>query len=497
MYNCNLLNATRTIQSAIFLVTFSLCPFAYGQENNIYLSGDSIQQQQTVTQAAELQDEVDSISQKLNSKIDSLSNVPLPSKEYALKLKQAYMSFLEHLSAINKKYLPGQSLFSKTFSSLDSAVNRKTHFIDSLLENNAGQEIDRNILNAEKTFDANLSKVIPQGQLQTVKIDGIPEISPITELSVAEANVVQIDDVKLKGTPSVEGLQLPGDNLDIIEDKVQAVSTETEQVSADQYADDVGQAAKKRALENESFKHVRDGETSMKKMADEIKPLKDQEYDASKLKEVKKKYTDHLVGKEDIVKKDMDEIAKSQIKYRDIRDSRFLPKRPQNSMKGKPFVQRIAPGLSFQYQIKANYLIDLHPYVGYKISGRFTVGTGWNQRFAYDKFRKDWNSKNRIFGPRAYLDFKLRRGFIAHVETEMMNTFVPSLFIGNSDAGQREWVWGMMSGLKTEYKIYKNLKGTFLIQYNIFNRHFKAPYTDRLNSRIGVEYVLKKKKKNG
>ena len=50
-----------------------------------------------------------------------------------------------------------------------------------------------------------------------------------------------------------------------------------------------------------------------------------------------------------------------------------------------------------------------------------------------------------------------------------------------------------MTGLKKEYKIYKNLKGTALIQYNLFNRYYKAPYVDRLNSRIGFEYVLKKK----
>jgi hypothetical protein len=94
------------------------------------------------------------------------------------------------------------------------------------------------------------------------------------------------------------------------------------------------------------------------------------------------------------------------------------------------------------------------------------------------------------------VDFKLGKGFIAHVEGEGMNTFVPSVLIGNPDTGGREWVWGMMAGIKKEYKIYKNLKGTALIQYNLFNRLYKAPYVDRLNSRIGFEYTLKKGKKN-
>ena len=107
----------------------------------------------------------------------------------------------------------------------------------------------------------------------------------------------------------------------------------------------------------------------------------------------------------------------------------------------------------------------------------------------------DLNDRSRIFGPRAYVDFKLGKGFIAHVEGECMDTFVPSTLLGNPDNGNREWVWSVMTGIKKEYKIYKNLKGTALIQYNLFNRYYKAPYVDRLNSRIGFEYVLKKNKK--
>ena len=49
-----------------------------------------------------------------------------------------------------------------------------------------------------------------------------------------------------------------------------------------------------------------------------------------------------------------------------------------------------------------------------------------------------------------------------------MNTFVPSTLRGNPDSGNREWVESFMTGIKKEYKIYKNLKGTALIQYNLF-----------------------------
>jgi hypothetical protein len=164
-------------------------------------------------------------------------------------------------------------------------------------------------------------------------------------------------------------------------------------------------------------------------------------------------------------------------------------------MKGKPLIERLVPRIFFQYQQKNYNLFDFNPYVGYKLSGRFTTGLGWNQRYAYDRKKENWNSAARIFGPRAYVDFKLKKGFIVHLETEFMNRFVPFAINGNPEFGQREWVWGMMMGMKKEYKIYKNLKGTVLIQHNLFNPKYKARYVDRLNSRIGFEYGLKKRVK--
>lgn len=207
-----------------------------------------------------------------------------------------------------------------------------------------------------------------------------------------------------------------------------------------------------------------------------------------------KKAMDHFAGKQQQLKGAMEKISKYKQRYSSISSIKDLPKRPPNPMKGKPFIERLVPGLYFQYQQKTYYLLDANPYLGYKISGRFIAGAGWNHRLAYDHKYERWNQRSRIFGPRAYIDFKLGKGFIAHLEGESMNSFVLSTLHGSQDAGEREWVWSFMTGLKKEYKIYEGLKGTALIQYNLFNRYYKAPYVDRLNSRIGFEYNLKKKK---
>jgi hypothetical protein len=226
-----------------------------------------------------------------------------------------------------------------------------------------------------------------------------------------------------------------------------------------------------------------------------LQDLKDSEEAKKKAVEIAKKVAvDHFAGKQEQLQVAMQKISKYKQKYSSVSSIKDLPKRPPNAMKGKPFIERLTPGLYVQYQQKTFYLLDVNPYVGYKISGRFTAGLGWNHRYTYDKDNRSFTSWSRIYGPRGYLDSKLGKGFIAHLEGEAMNAFVPSALIGNPDTGQREWVWSFMTGLKKEYKIYKNLKGTALIQYNWFNRYYKAPYIDRWNSRIGFEYTIKKQR---
>lgn len=132
---------------------------------------------------------------------------------------------------------------------------------------------------------------------------------------------------------------------------------------------------------------------------------------------VKEKAMDHFAGKQEQLKAAMDKISKYKQKYSSVSSIKDLPKRPPNPMKGKPLVERLVPGVYFQYQ-KTYYLIDVNPYVGYKLSGRLSTGIGWNHRFAYDRKYDRWDKRSRIFGSRAYVDFKLGKGFIAHIEGE-------------------------------------------------------------------------------
>lgn len=319
------------------------------------------------------------------------------------------------------------------------------------------------------------------------KIDGLPDIA-------SEAG--QIPDLASAG--KLPGIKTPGGDFGAVTQQAQKYQDDIRNL-ADGNLQDVKklpETIEQQASKIDGMEEIQKQSGVVDQYKGKVEALSDPEKGKEKAIELGKKAAiDHFAGKQEQLKAAMEKVAKYKQKYSSVSSIKDLPKRPPNPMKGKPFVTRLVPGLFLQYQQKDYFLLDINPYVGYKLSGRFTSGVGWNHRYAYDRDIHIFDSRSRIFGPRAYVDCKLGKGFIGHVEGECMNTFVPSTLLSNPDTGEREWVWSFMTGIKKEYRIYRNLRGTALIQYNLFNRHYKAPYVDRLNSRIGFEYVINAKKK--
>ncbi len=243
---------------------------------------------------------------------------------------------------------------------------------------------------------------------------------------------------------------------------------------------------------------------------DEVKALKEElgnvpanpltsEEEAKKqlMNQAKEVAIDHFADKGEALKAAMDKISKYKQKFSNINSLSEITKRPPNPMKGKPFIERVVPGIQFQIQNKnGNLLVDFNVYFGYRFTGRLTSGIGWNQRVAYTKNINTFNPNARVFGPRAYGEFKLGRGFSPRLEIETMNTVVPPFVNPNKiDIGKREWVFCAMVGIKKEYRFYKNIKGTTTIMFNLFNHMHNKPYVDAVNARFGFEFLMKKKRK--
>jgi hypothetical protein len=174
----------------------------------------------------------------------------------------------------------------------------------------------------------------------------------------------------------------------------------------------------------------------------------------------------------------------------------MYPSGNRNEMKGKPLIERIVPGITLQIQKNSDVLIDYNPLIGYRITGRFTAGTGWNERFNIAKHFQ-FSLKDRIYGPRAFMDFRLGKGFSVRTDVEKMNTYVPFVANTNSvgDIGYRKWVWSAFIGFKKEYSFMKGIRGNAQFLYNLYDDHNNSPYGDRLVVRMGFEFPMKKKVK--
>lgn len=464
------------------------------------------------------QTETDAISQT-----DSLHLPQLPDSLHAhyRKMDTIRMEFNQEAQNLTIEYQTSISEIDRQANDIDNAIDslerldlptdRYSRKADSL--NHVRQQ-----MNTRLTAKANALKAKTTGKIKNLDLP--PEYNePLQQLT---ANVdgfgvangfTAIPQLKVPGysLPRLEGfgemspalavpkIETPLGDLSQVGEQVKGISGDVQEIAQGNFNDveHLDKTLEQQATRIDGVEELQKQSGVIDGYKGQLENLKDAESAKRKAADVvKKAAVDHFSGKQEQLKAAMEKMAKIKQKHSSINSVKNLPKRPRNAMKDKPVIERLIPGVYFQYQQKNFNLFDLNPYLSYRISGRFTAGAGWNHRFAYDRNIHELNSRARIFGPRSFIDFKLGKGFMAHFESESMNTFVPSVINGNPEDGKREWVWSVMTGLKKDYKIYKNLKGTVLIQYNLFNRYFKAPYIDRLNSRIGMEYTLRRKPGN-
>ncbi len=204
---------------------------------------------------------------------------------------------------------------------------------------------------------------------------------------------------------------------------------------------------------------------------------------------------DHFAGKEEILQQAMDKMAKLKNRYTEVASMADLPKRLPNPLKGKPFIERIVLGITYQIQTSTYFLLDVNPMVMYLITPHLSAGGGWNERLAIDDWQ--YTSEERVYGPRVAVELKLPKGFNFRLLPEIMNTPLPPLMAQTKgvDSQYREWVPSVFFGMKKDFKVYKKIKGNTEILYNLYDPDGKSPYGDKLSVRFGFEFHLKKKDK--
>ncbi|KXK24130.1 MAG: hypothetical protein UZ12_BCD005002196 [Bacteroidetes bacterium OLB12] len=202
---------------------------------------------------------------------------------------------------------------------------------------------------------------------------------------------------------------------------------------------------------------------------------------------------DHFAGKEVVLQQAMDKMSKLKSKYSEVKSLAELPKRLPNPLKGKPFLERLIPGISFQVQKSQFFLLDVNPSVLYKIRPRLAAGAGWNERLPFDGW-KIQGGNERVFGPRMVIQFLWIKGINFRLQPEWMNTTIPPVLASSLglDPSYRKWITSIFAGIKKEFTVYKSIRGNSELLYNFRDKDGMSPYSDKVTVRFGFEFTMKK-----
>lgn len=477
------------LRTLILILLLSVARFGYSQTDtvrvSIFDSLNNLANLQWVEDSLTLISWADSLKTKvynrfnvdsirLMSKIDSLKSLRLSPESYISRFDSLLLSKQSKFIEIGEKQ---QELASKSKAKVDQWRQTVRNRLDSLgIKGSLPESIQ--------------SVKIPGAEELTLPGLDLPEVPALSPGDFDNMNLSP-DLSKLNAElpfVSMDGLKGIQENFNGFGEKVAGISDLSS--NPDQFAESV-------VGRIDAFNEVKEQTKALEELKPPANPLEQlPEANPEEIKEVAAEQTiDHFSGKEEPLNQALEKVSLYKQKYSNVKSIKELPKKMPNPMKDRPFIERLLPGLGIQIQQRNDYWVDFNPYVGYRFTSRLTSGLGWNQRIAFNLDKKSFEKQSRIYGPRIYGEFDLWRGFCPRIEIETMNTMIPPLAqVPQTDLGSRDWVWSYFAGMKKSYRISKRIKGTAMVMFNLYNPHYKSPYVDRVNMRIGFEFPLKKKK---
>jgi hypothetical protein len=474
-------------------------------------------------QLARYQQKMDSVQGRLSAKVDSLSNFKLPE----IRLTKSIDSLKQKIDSLKTKGLFRQArkaekklagLQEKTNATLQSGQQKITS-----LQKGVNEKLDLFNKEGGKLGNANLPNV-------NSKLPNLPNVGNsinVPQLNTKLPNVnVPLVNTKLGNVnlPSVGNSKLPNANAPMPNAQVPNTNLSVPNLKDVGLGDvgkglnDVSNSTKEIGKYTEGVKNISADGLNDEKLKKELeanaaniaggKALQTQLTDIEKQKamvekwnsdpeyrkemavnQAKEQAVNHFAGKEKELMAAMDQLSKAKTKVKDAEQVVDLFKKPANPMKGKPFVERLRPGINLQIQSRQNIMVDFNPQIGYRISGRFAAGIGWNERISFNSKKSSVNFDDRVYGPRSYAQVKVKGGSYGLLNAECMN----AAFVPPSGEATRQWVWSYMAGYKQEFRISNKLLGNVQIMYTFYTSYYQSPYVDKLNIRIGFEFPQKRK----
>lgn len=448
-----------------------------------------------------LRSQLDVSTKRLNSGIDSLGKLNLSTEVYAMKVDSLYKSFqFKTISKLRGKYDSLGLRADKRLSNLDSVLNLKSRRMDSLLVSRKLKGIGLSDKVDLENFNMNIPDFPNAPGLKNPVVGINPELNlpALTTPGIEGTNMLNLNSVN-PAIPDVKGLEKMTEANEIIGegtqyiDRTKGLSDEVKKAKEGEYNDELEDEVKKQAQNIDQVKEISKQSQSVDALNEKIKSVSVVATQKDDIREKgKKNLKDHFAGKDEVIKKDMEDIGKVQLKYRDVADSRNLPKRPPNEMKDKPFVERLIPAVSFQVVNGENVSVDFAPTIGYKFSGRIRSGIGMYRRVTY--FEKERRIEiEDLIGIRLYNNIKLIRGFHSHVEFETFKNN-EELVQGATTEDEKQWNYKLNLGFYNSYKLNKHFSGHIIVVYNVLKIK-EFPGSSNGAIRFGFEYQITKRNK--
>ncbi|WKN43953.1 hypothetical protein [Tunicatimonas pelagia] len=214
----------------------------------------------------------------------------------------------------------------------------------------------------------------------------------------------------------------------------------------------------------------------------QISQYGDQEFLKQKAKQkLIEQSVDHFAGRTQELQAAQQQLSKLKRKYSHVNtQTGKLVKR--TSLKGKSLKERLTGGFTLQIHQGPPTAFDISPFVGYKLSKRWSSGIGGTYRLAFDgNNRLIWDYP--VYGFRGYTQCQLFKKFLLHAEYERLRALVPNPAT-SPDNTQRQWVDGVLVGGGKRYNVTKKIKGNVLFLRN-FTYLSQGPYSLKWNIRMG------------
>lgn len=435
---------------------------------------------------------MDSVRGELTHKIDSLNQLQLPTEKYTRLLDSLNQIPNNSLNKANEKVAGVQSKVNAVQEKVNSPANKVERVVNEKL----------NLMKSEGGEGANLPGNLNLPGADAPGVPGVDGSLPSTDLGLDQSGIGGLGGT---GIPDLKG-ELPAvDELNGIQEEFGKVGEVTSQAGS--YSEDLKNISSGNLEEVKQVPEKMESEAVKMSNADMLSE-KSQELDGYKqmiaaggdkealkqqaLQQAPKLAKNHFKGQEAALQEAINKVNSYKKKYTELIDLENIPKRKPNAMKDKPLIERLVPGMTFQIQKSESVWLDYNPSLSYLISGRFVAGLGWNERIGITN-HFGFTSTDRIYGPRTFLEVKIKKGFSVRADVEKMYTFVPPNIFSPTDLGGNRWVGSAFIGMKKQYDFMKSVKGNFQFLYNCYDDHDNSPYTSRFNVRFGFEFPMKKK----